>query len=330
MHPWRGWKSNVVGLLISFACLGFIAWRVDLDELVSAMANFKWGWLSLGFTSLAFGYTARIFRWSSLLRAAGANVPTLSCAAPFLGSIALNNILPMRLGDVVRALVFPSAIGINRIIATGSLVMERLVDLMTLLACLMIGLVLTSQNKLPDWLLPTALGLGITGSAILILVFLFSGKLSRWLGSSALKMSASRRARMMGALGELLTSFEAMSRWPVLLSLFVLSMLVWVGEAGLYWSLLRGYGLEASPSGAVVVMAIATLSTLVPSSPGYIGPFHLAAFSAVVMLGGSNAQAASFAVLAHLGVWLPTTIAGALAIFFNPQLFGSTITKPSI
>ena len=304
--------------------MGFIAWRIDLDEFVRAIAGFQWGWLLLGFVSLAFGYVVRIVRWSSLLRAAGANVPPSMCAAPFLGSIALNNILPMRLGDVVRALVFPSAIGIGRITATGSLVMERLVDLMTLLTCLVVGLASTSKAHLPEWLVGTAVGLAISGSAVLILFFLFSGRLSRWVGRWVHKTSYPKRERMLLALKDLLLGIDAMSRLPVLFSLFVLSMLVWVGEAGLYWALLWGFGLEVSAGAALAVMAIATLSTLVPSSPGYVGPFHLAAFSAVIMLGGTTAQAASFAVLAHLGVWLPTTIAGALAILFNPQLFGRT------
>lgn len=322
MRYWRNWKRNAVGILISVACLGIIAWRIDLDEFVRAIASFQWKWLLFGLASLILGYVVRIVRWSFLLRAAGAHVPPSRCVAPFLGSIALNNILPMRLGDVVRALVFPSAIGIGRITAAGSLVMERLVDLMTLLVCLVVGLAMTSKAQLPEWLVGTAVGLTITGSVVLLFVFLFSGWLSRWVGRWAHKASSSKRERMLHALRDLLLGFEAMSRLPVLLTLFALSMLVWAGEAGLYWSLLWGFGLEASAGAAVVVMAIATLSTLVPSSPGYVGPFHLAAFSAVTMLGGNSAQAASFAVLAHLGVWLPTTVAGALAILFNPQLFG--------
>ena len=319
---WTNWKRNAVGVLISVACLGFIACRIDLNEFVSAIASFQWGWLLFGLASLSLGYTVRVVRWSSLLRAAGAHVPPSKCAAPFLGAIALNNVLPMRLGDVVRALVFPSAIGIGRITATGSLVMERLVDLMTLLACLVIGLAMTSKAQLPEWLVGTAVGLAITGSAVLILFFLFSGWLSRWVGRWAHKAPYPKRERILRALKDLLLGIDAMSRLPVLFSLFVLSMLVWAGEAGLYWGLLWGFGLEVGAGAALVVMAIATLATLVPSSPGYVGPFHLAAFSAVIMLGGSSAQAAGFAVLAHLGVWLPTTIAGALAILFNPQLFG--------
>ena len=320
--PRKNWKRSIIGVLISVACLGFIAWRIDLDEVVKAIASFHWGWLVLGLSSLAFGYAMRIVRWSSLFRAAGAHIPSSRCAAPFLGSIALNNVLPMRLGDVVRALVFPSAIGVDRITATGSLVMERLVDLMTLLVCLVIGLAATSGAQLPEWLIDSAVSLAIAGSIFLALLFFFSGALSRRLARRMNPLMTSKRERVLNALHDLLVGFDAMSRLPVLITLFALSMLVWAGEAGLFWSILRGFGLDASAGAAVVVMAIATLSTLVPSSPGYVGPFHLAAYSAIAMLGGTSAQAASFAVLAHLGVWLPTTLAGALAILFNPQLFG--------
>ena len=318
----KNWKGNSVGVLISVACLGIIAWRIDPKELAGAIANFQWRWLLFGLASLTLGYAVRIVRWSVLLCAAGAHVPPAKCAAPFLGSIALNNILPMRLGDVVRALVFPAAIGVGRIIAMGSLVMERLVDLMTLLACLVVGLIVTSSSQLPQWLVSAAMGLAIVGSVVLVLVFLLSGWLSRWVGRWVHMAPFSRRERMLQGLRDLLEGFDAMSRLPVLLALFVLSIFVWVGEAGLFWSLLRGFGLEATAGAALFVMAIATLSTLVPSSPGYVGPFHLAAFTAVAMLGGTSAQAASFAVLAHLGVWLPTTVAGAVAILLNPQLFG--------
>jgi len=62
--------------------------------------------------------------------------------------------------------------------------------------------------------------------------------------------------------------------------------------------------MQANVALAVTIMAIATLSTLIPSSPGYVGPFHLAAFFAIKILGGSAEQATSFAVLAHLSVWL--------------------------
>lgn len=321
---WKNWRRNLFGIAISCLCLGFIAWRIDLDDVLQAISHFRWTYLFWGLLSLTGGYTLRIVRWSTILRAAGADVSSLACASPYLGSIALNNVLPMRLGDVVRALVFPSAIGVGKATATGSLVMERLVDLMTLLACTVMGLAVSSKVQLPDWLASAAVSLALLGGIALALVFFFSGILSRWcsrLIDGSWVRGYDRRIRIIMALRNLLGSFEAMSRIPVLISLFVLSILVWAGEAGLFWALLHGFGLEVGPETAVVVMAIVTLSTMIPSSPGYIGTFHLAAYIAISMLGGTTGQAASFAVLSHLGLWLPTTLAGALAILINPQLF---------
>jgi uncharacterized membrane protein YbhN (UPF0104 family) len=176
----------------------------------------------------------------------------------------------------------------------------------------------------------TAVSLAASGGIALALVFFLSGRLSRWCTRLMARSSAGghyKYTRIVTALRNLFSSFNSMSRLSVMIAIFALSMLVWAGEAGLFWSLLYGFGLEVGLETALVVMAIATLSTLIPSSPGYVGPFHLAAYAAISMLGGTPGQAASFAVLSHLGLWLPTTLVGALAILTNPQLFRSVKLK---
>ena len=329
----KNWKRNIFGLAISIACLIVIFRQINYSEVRSAILNFQWAYLCVGIISLTFGYSLRILRWSVLLKSAGAGISPTKCIAPFLGSITLNNILPMRLGDVIRALVFPSSIGVEKIIAAGSLVMERLVDLMTLLTCLAIGHAVNPAIQFPDWLTKVSLSFASIGGVSLMLLFLFSGYLSNWCARLIISDTKVQNKfgrimqKILTVLSELLGSFAAMSRFSILLKLFVLSMLVWVGEAGLFWSLLLGFGFDVRPEIALFVMAMTTLSTLVPSSPGYVGPFHLAAFTAISILGGTSAQAASYAVLAHLSVWLPTTLAGAIAILLNPQLFGSAKLK---
>jgi glycosyltransferase 2 family protein len=318
------WKRNIVGLTISSACIAYIGWRINFTEIMSVILDFQVIYLLIGVLSLVFGYTMRIVRWCVLLRASGAEVSALKCVAPFLGSIALNNILPLRAGDVVRALIFPSAIGVSKLSATSSLVMERLVDLSTLLICLVIGLAIASEAKLPYRMEAAAIFLAIMAVFILMFVFYFSRRLSLWCSGIAAEFIASNnswRKRLFLISSNLLASFDVMSRLPVLVALFGLSTLVWAGEVGLFWSLLLGFRLIAGPETALIVMAIATLSTLIPSSPGYVGPFHLAAYAAISMLDGSPAQAANFAIVSHLSVWLPATVAGGLAILFNPQLF---------
>lgn len=321
----KRWIKHVIGAAVTLVCLLAIARLVNFSEVMDALEHFRWHYLVLGIASLAFGYAVRIFRWSVMLSAASHAVGFRNCAAPFLGAIALNNVLPLRLGDVIRALVFPGAMGVTKTVATTSLVVERLIDLVTLIACLALGILAVSTLDIPPAIRQTAVILAALGGIALALGFFFSGffarlftKLGNDQPTSKIQPKLQTVFRTVGGLFE---SFEVMSRPRVLGLMLLLSMLVWLGESGLFYFALLGLGLDASPLMALLVMAIATLSTLAPSSPGYVGPFHLAAFTAVTLIGGTSAQAGSYAVIVHLALWLPTTIVGALAIWSRPALF---------
>lgn len=316
------WGKHLLGGGITFLCLFVFFRQVDFSEVLVAFTQFEWAYLILGVASLALGYVLRIIRWSMMLKATGADATFGNCSAPFLGSIALNNILPLRIGDVVRALVFPKSMGITKTTATSSLIVERLIDLMTLLASLAVGLLAIQAITIPPELKATAITLATIGGVALSLGFLFSKALGDFFSVLAAKAGGTTAlSRSYGALGGLLHGFNVMSRPKLLLTMLIISMLVWVGEAGLFYFVLLGAGIEGSPVVALLVMSVATLSTLVPSSPGYVGPFHLAAFTAISLVGGTVAQAGSYAVIVHLALWLPTTLAGALAIWISPALF---------
>ncbi|MDK4743670.1 lysylphosphatidylglycerol synthase transmembrane domain-containing protein [Rhizobium sp. CNPSo 3464] len=323
----HAWIRHAVGASITLICLAAIAWQINATEVLDAIEHFHWIYLGWGICALAADYALRIFRWSIMLRSAGVSASFENCAAPFLGSITLNNILPLRLGDVVRALIFPRAMGATKTAATSSLVMERLIDLMTLLLCLTIGLSAASAAAIPPSLVTTAITMAVVGGLMLSFGFLFSGKLAQFFERFGQRTSTQVWRGLLSktsfAVSGLLGSFEAMSRPKVLAALLAISMLIWIGEAGLFYFVLLGFGVEAKITTAVLVMALATLSTLIPSSPGYIGPFHLAAFFAISLTGGSTALAGSYAVLVHLALWLPTTIVGAIAMWASPALFSA-------
>ena len=317
------WVRHFLGFAITLSCLAVFFFKVNLEELWVALTFFKWPDLVYGLLCLAVGYSLRIWRWSLMLKAAGARISYRDCVAPFLGAIALNNVLPLRAGDVIRALVFPQSMGIAKSTATSSLIIERLMDLMTLLACFSAGLHAIQNVQLPAQLTTQADTLSLIGITMLVLGFIFSGRLGRFLirlGGQK-NRSSSRLAKWINILGRLLTGFDLMSRPRILVVMLIISMLIWTGEAGLFFFVLRGTGLDASPVMALLVMGIATLSTLAPSSPGYVGPFHLAAFTAVTLAGGTEAQAGSYAVIVHMALWSGTTLAGAIALWAQPELF---------
>ncbi|MCF5429765.1 lysylphosphatidylglycerol synthase transmembrane domain-containing protein, partial [Pseudomonas syringae] len=261
----RRWIKHVIGGGITLICLIAIFRLVKFSEVMEALEHFQWRYLALGILSLGFGYAVRIFRWSVMLSATGTPVEFKNCAAPFLGAIALNNVLPLRLGDVVRALVFPYAMGVTKTAATTSLVVERLIDLVTLLACLALGVLAIQTVEVPPALRQTAVILALLGGMALTVGFFFSGSFARLFHSLAGEQSESikpsRLQQIFHAVGGLFESFDVMSRPRVLGAMLGLSVLVWVGESGLFYFALMGLGLDASPLMALLVMAIATLST---------------------------------------------------------------------
>jgi hypothetical protein len=200
--------------------------------------------------------------------------------------------------------------------------MERLIDLMSLLSCFAIGLFAIQAISIPEEIKSTAVTLSVFGGVTLMLGFLYSAKLARLFNGLAEKSGSTVKVAVVyNAVQGLLEGFNSMSRPKALFGMIIISMLVWIGEAGLFYFVLLGTDVESSPIMALLVMALATLSTLVPSSPGYVGPFHLAAFTAVSLVGGTAGQAASYAVIVHLALWLPTTIAGLIAVWTDPELF---------
>lgn len=327
---YRRWIRTGVGVAISIACLVFIFSKIDSRALLQALESFKWPLLGAGIVALAFDYTLRIVRWRIMLRAAGAQVSFGRCAPAFLGSMALNNLLPLRAGDIVRAMVFPASLGISRATSTASLVLERLVDLLALLACLGIGTALAKDHQIPEtqqnWIALISAG----GIAALITTIVLAAPIARLLATLSRHQIHKNRPKLSllaSQLSQLLASLAKMAQPRILVTVGGLSLLIWFGEAGLFLALLHGFGLVATPQVALVIMALATLATLVPSSPGYVGPFHLAAFSAVILFGGSEAQAAGFALLAHLALWVPVTLAGVVAMVANPVLFRRSPTR---
>lgn len=316
-----GWLRHAIGLAISVGCVWAIFTRVDLAQLQSALSTFRWSFLLFGIASLAGGYAMRILRWSALLRAAGMQTSFRNCAAPFLGSIALNNVLPLRLGDVVRAFVFPSAMNMPRSTVAGSLVLERLTDLVTLLICLGISLSAVRSFAIPASLRDAAITAGVIGGASLVVLLALSGWLSRQLDAAAVRFGTGRLERPLTIGASLLRDCQAMTRPATLARVVALSALAWVGETGLFYAVLRGFGSDATAATALLAMSLSTLATLVPSSPGYVGPFHLAAFTALTIAGQPAEIAGSFAIVTHLALWSATTLAGAGAILLRPQLF---------
>ena len=305
------------GLAITALCFIYIISVVDLSELGAALAAFDWRFGVLALASLSIGYALRIYRWAVMLRIGAPGISAKACAAPYLASIALNNILPFRSGDIIRAFVFPKSIGISRSDSLATLVFERLLDLVVLAVILSLGVTAVGAGKAPAWLATSLITIsGVSVAALALAIFgnrivrklIESVEDARWLKKASLLQ------RVLQFAESVLQYIVALTRGDRLAVVVVLSVAIWCFEACVFAAVMAGLGTAVSVKGVALIAGLATVATLAPSSPGYFGPFHVAAFEAYKILFGEPARAGAMAVLSHAAIWMPTTLAGVIAL----------------
>ena len=106
-----------------------------------------------------------------------------------------------------------------------------------------------------------------------------------------------------------------------ILIISLLTLAIWLFEAGLFWYMFLSLDIKTNFILALLIMSTATLSTMLPSTPGYFGTFHLAIISVLSFSVDNNETIAIYAILTHLNLWLTTTLIGIFLILLNLDLF---------
>jgi glycosyltransferase 2 family protein len=283
-----------------------------------------WRYLILAALLMGADFALRITRWWLLVNAVGPGVPWTTCATALLTSTAANNLLPLRFGDVIRVTAFP-ALGLGPARLAGTLITERLLDLWSLLGIAAIATRLLVGPLAPPLLL-TAIWVAwvVAGGILLVLASQDLDGPKRWLRGW--------KSRPVQAVTRVIDDVHAAMRrgasGSTLLFAMSLSLGAWLLEGSAFAIVLLAVVPDAPWELGWPSMGIATLSTLVPAAPGFVGTFHAAAMQPILWVGVDSAPAAAYAVLVHAVVWLPVTVAGAAIGLI--ALIGGTITlKPT-
>ena len=309
----RRWISLIVGTAVTVFFVWLIVRRLSLDELARSFVALHFRLLPLALAGLAVGYAARITRWWVMLRGGAPALAWLHTGRIFLLGTAVNNVLPLRAGDVFRMFAFRNQPGLEPSRIGGTLIAERLLDLVALLAIFVIVLPFVPAGHSMGPL--TTIASWAAALALLALIGVIAlpsferqvlGRLTGtpWIRSSPLLVESLAAA---SALVNAITQLGTPRRFAAIV---FLSAVAWVFEGSVFFIAAIASGVPGRPLAAFFALAAATLATLFPSSPGYIGTFDFFAMQALIVFGASAGTAALFAITAHLLLWLPTTLAG--------------------
>ncbi|HEX4650080.1 MAG TPA: lysylphosphatidylglycerol synthase transmembrane domain-containing protein [Granulicella sp.] len=303
----RSALKTLPGLLISAFFLWYTFKGISFAEIRSLrLVAPLWLLGVLGFT--AASYTLRCVRWTRMMRPTGARFG--ACARVLMTSLAANNILPLRIGDIMRVFTYAGDLGTAPSVILSTVILEKLLDIFILV----IMFVATMGSLANDRYRTIAYAsLGISSVGLLVLLFGARLLLPRL---TALFRRFPGNAKVAKLEHWVVLAFDATARIGVAGSvvLLVQSAVVWTCEGLIYASALKLFGIPTDRIGPWLAVSFANLSYLVPSSPGAIGPFELAVKSSLVSHGAAQSQAALFGLALH--VWLLLSITGAGGLIF--------------
>lgn len=328
---WRFWA----GVLVSVVALGLLVLLVDRRELAEALLTANYWYLAPAIVLYFVGQWFRALRWQYLLSPVSRISARRLYPVIIIGYMA-NNVLPARLGELVRAVYLSQREKEVRVPASiATLSVERLYDGLTLLAMaavaapILLAAGLFSEASLVYQSTAVILMVGVIGSFAVALVALTALATSRravnWLIAVTVVLPARFRVMAVEVIHGFVEGLATLNSPRKHAVLFLGSLPVWLAEAGVYLIVAYSFNLDAwfdsfwlLAAAILLVTVTSNLITAIPASIGGIGPFEVVAQQTLVALGIGAAAAAAYTVAVHLvALWLPVNIAGVLLLLWH-------------
>jgi len=307
----------ITGLVCTIFFLALALYRVQLGSVGSALAHANPAWIGAAIVAYAVNLSLRTRRWQIILQPVAA-IPYRVVGRALLVGYGLNTIMPARLGELFRAEFFKRSFGLSRVCALTSIVIERLFDGLAVVSCLGLGLLLTATTRQGAGIVINVLAMGgaLFGAALLAAFCLSGSTMSRVL---------SRLPGVSVQLGMVQRGFGILRTWRTL-EIAILTLIIYIPDALSLWFLVKAVGLSLGFADTLVLVGLASLSTLVPSGPAFLGTLQFAYALAIEFAGVSRAVGIAAATLAQLWLLLPIAlVATGLLVHGSGRLLSSML-----
>ena len=316
------------------ALLLLLFYQVDLGELKDSLREANYSLLA---PSIAIYFVAVLFRairWQYLLSPIGA-IPVRRLYPVVIIGYMANNLLPVRLGEVVRSYFLARQENVNTSSALGTIAVERVYDGITLLAFAALSapwlLILGEFDGAADVSRTTGvvfLVATIAAFAVLLVFFTllgssvsFANRMEGWLNV----FPAGPRPKIKEIFRTFVAGLAVLNSPSKHLGLFIYSLPVWLLECSMYFMLAYSFGIdEHFDSVGVLVLVVllltatSNLATSIPSAIGGIGPFEIVAQQTLMALGVGASLAGAYSGFVHLvALWLPVNLVGLALLWKN-------------
>jgi hypothetical protein len=310
----------VLGLAITAALVLWAFRNVSFAEVWSTIRTVRILPMLLAVAVATIPFALRVPRWRLLLRHDDDRpVPSGPLWHAIAIGFAANNVLPLRAGELLRVGAVSRLARVSFAAALSSVAVERVIDALTVVALLSVGLVAAH--------LPSTVSLGGTTpvtvvaqrTGIVCLAALLVAIAAAWRRDLALQLferllpSGRIGAAIVRFVDRVLSGLGALRDPRRALPVIGWSFIIWTVNAAAFFLAFKAFNFPVPFTGALILQGGLMIGIAVPSTPGYAGPFEAAIVAALALYGIAAAPALAYAVTYHLTTFIPITALGALS-----------------
>lgn len=316
----------LLGLFVSALFLMLLLRQVQLNELAEIFRGVEWVWIALASIPFSFGLWVRAIRWQLVLRPS-INLSSKDAFSLLVIGCAANNLLPIRMGEVVRAVLVEQVAGAPRMRVLGTILVERVFDGLILALFLSASLVFAGSNDTLHVLAAISTVGFVVATLLLGWIVAFPDQRARMLEALLRLCPFMLRSRMRDWLSHLLNGLSQLHDRKAWIMVSVTTVLSWALEATAYWMIGEAFGLDLAPWLYLGVAGAANLAIAAPSTSGGIGPFEYFARETLIVFGIMTTNGTAYVLALHTLILLPVVVIG-LVLLWKRQLGPMMLAQP--
>lgn len=321
----RVWLRTLLSYTLGFVCLVWVFHNYDFGDLLRRVAAMNPYWVVAAIVCDALSYLCQGFRWRLLLRPFG-SISVLRATQAIYAGLFVNEMLPMKIGELVRAFLVSRWMSAKLSSVAASIVVERLCDGVWLAAGIALTILLV---PLPRHLVEAG---EVFWVGILVVLFLFAllafnghgmpPKSSMHIervgdAESAVQMvgtgGSSRSFKLAHKLSNVVVTLVRRLSLELhvigwsrgMLWAFALSLAMLLLQGASLWFVMLAYGLREPFAAGITVFLIVHLGTALPSAPANIGTYQFFIVLGLTLLGTDKTSAAGFSLVVFAVLSLP-------------------------
>ena len=299
----RFFLGVAVGAALLFLSVRDVSW----SEVKGEIEDITYAWIFFA----AFLYWTelgiRLVRWRVLLSQLKPPPAGYKIAIAFVSGYAANNVLPAKLGEAFRADLLGRLANVSRLTVFGSIIVERLFDMLMVLGMTAWGVFFvttTHLNTLED--VTRGLTLLLAPIALLvILVYFFVARKSNHLNVKLRAWS--------GKVQNLLHGLHVLEDSSSYLKLLSSTLAIWTLNCLAIWSIMMALDIQLDVNQTILMIGITGISTAIPAAPAGIGTLQYAFYVTAVLFDFSPSTAFVASVIVQIVLLGSATVVGAIA-----------------